>query len=108
MTLLPLIIEKATHYLNVLDDFANTGEEFPLDQSTTNVTFDVIGAVTMGEDMNAQEFASSGQDQLINMSKEMIKSMNSIEHLASVTASVEAAYADDKLQAPWWLTPVVI
>jgi cytochrome P450 len=107
MTLLPVIIEKATPYLNVLDDFSKTGEEFPLDQPTTNVTFDVIGAVTMGEDMNAQNFASSGQDQLINMFKEMIKSMHSTEHLVSVTTNVEAAYVDDKLQAPWWLAPRV-
>lgn len=107
MTLLPSIIEKAALYLNVLDNFANTGEEFPLDQPTTNVTFDIIGAVTMGEDMNAQDFASSNQDQLINMFKEMIQSMCFTEHLLSVTAKVEAAYVDDKLQAPWWLTPLI-
>lgn len=107
MTLLPLIIDKTIPYLNILDNLSSTEEEFPLDQSTTNATFDIIGAVTMGEDMNAQDFACSGQDRLINMFKEMIKSMHLIENLLSVIANVGAAYADDKLQAPWWLTPLV-
>lgn len=94
-------------YFAVLDGFSKTGEEFPLDQATTNLTFDVIGAVTMGENMNAQDFSSSGQDQLINMFKEMIKSMKSTEHSIAVTANLEVAYEDDKLQAPWWLAPLV-
>lgn len=107
MTLLPMIMEKATPFLAVLDDFANTGKEFPLDQPTTNVTFDIIGAVTMGEDMHAQDFDFSGQDQLINMFKAMIKSMHSTERLLLVTANIEVAFADEKLQPPWWLTPLV-
>ncbi|KAJ0109374.1 hypothetical protein J7T55_000299 [Diaporthe amygdali] len=90
ITLLPVIMEKTKPYLKAIDGFVSSGEDFPLDQLTTNLTFDVIGAVTMGEDMNAQEFASSGQDQLINMFKEMIKT-----------------YGDDKLHAPWWLAPRV-
>lgn len=72
-------MEKTKPYLKAIDGFVSTGEDFPLDQLTTNLTFDVIGAVTMGEDMNAQEFASSGQDQLINMFKEMIKSRCSVK-----------------------------
>lgn len=107
MTLLPLIVEKATPYLAVLDDFVKTGEEFPLDQPTTNVTFDIIGAVTMGEDMNAQDSAFSGQDELINLFKEMIKSMDSTQFLLSITANFEAAFSEEKLQPPWWLKPLV-
>ncbi|KAG8157057.1 hypothetical protein KVR01_013047 [Diaporthe batatas] len=107
ITLLPLIIEKAMPYFAVLDGFSRTGEEFSLDEATTNLTFDVIGAVTMGEDMNAQDFASSGRDQLINMFKEMIKSMESTNHLTPVTADINTAHQDDKLQPPWWMAPLV-
>lgn len=107
MTLLPLIVEKCIPYFAVLDGYSKTGEEFPFDQPTTNVTFDVIGAVTMGEDMNAQDYGSSGQDQLINMFKELIKSTRSTKHSTPVIANFEAAYEDDKLQPPWWLTPLV-
>lgn len=77
MTLLPVIVEKATPYLDILDGFVSTGKEFPFDLPTTNLTFDVIGAVTMGEDMNAQYLDPSHQGQLIVMLKEMLKSMYS-------------------------------
>uniref|UniRef100_A0A1Y1MQQ1 Cytochrome P450 n=1 Tax=Photinus pyralis TaxID=7054 RepID=A0A1Y1MQQ1_PHOPY len=88
MTLLPVILEKAQTYLEILDHFANTGESFSLDQHTTNLTFDIIGIVTMGEDVNAQQVDSAQQGELIKGYKELIKT-----------------YADDKLQLPWWLMP---
>lgn len=74
MTLLPVIAGKCETYLNILDGFVNTGKSFPFDQLTTNLTFDIIGAVTMGEDMNAQHLDPADQGQLIVMIKEMIKS----------------------------------
>ncbi|RYO85915.1 hypothetical protein DL762_004994 [Monosporascus cannonballus] len=78
MTLLPVIVEKSRPYLDLLDQLVQTGEAVPLDQLTTNLTFDIIGAVTMGEDMSAQHLDPSCQ-----------------------------AYADDKLQGPWWMMPRV-
>ncbi|KID95371.1 Cytochrome P450, partial [Metarhizium majus ARSEF 297] len=88
MTLLPVILEKAQTYLEILDHFAKTGESFSLDQHTTNLTFDIIGIVTMGEDVNAQQVDSTQQGELIKSYKQLIKT-----------------YADDKLQLPWWLMP---
>ncbi|KAH0592277.1 hypothetical protein MHUMG1_10023 [Metarhizium humberi] len=88
MTLLPVILEKAQTYLEILDHFAKTGESFSLDQHTTNLTFDIIGIVTMGEDVNAQQVDSTQQGGLIKSYKQLIKT-----------------YADDKLQLPWWLMP---
>ncbi|KAI1095024.1 cytochrome P450 [Rostrohypoxylon terebratum] len=90
MTLLPVIIEKATPYLQILDEFARAGTVFQLDQPTTNLTFDIIGAVAMDEDMGAQHLDPAHQGELICMFKELIKT-----------------YADDKLQLPWWLMPRV-
>ncbi|KAK6214427.1 hypothetical protein LQW54_004334 [Pestalotiopsis sp. IQ-011] len=90
MTLLPVIVEKATQYLEIIDLFARTGKAFSLDQVTTNVTFDIIGAVTMDEDMRAQSLDPAHQGELICMFKELIKT-----------------YLDDKLQLPWWLMPRV-
>lgn len=74
MTLLPVIIEKATVYLDIIDHLVTTGKAFPLDQYTTNLTFDIIGAVTMGEDVKAQNTNPSLQGELIKMFKELIKS----------------------------------
>lgn len=78
MTLLPVIVDKATPYLDILDGFVSTGNEFSFDLLTTNLTFDVIGAVTMGEDMSAQHLDPSHQGQLIVMLKELIKSTYSL------------------------------
>ncbi|KAK7748673.1 hypothetical protein SLS53_000694 [Cytospora paraplurivora] len=54
LTLLPVILDKTQIFLNRLDHYANTGEEFLLDELCVTLTFDVIGAVTMGKDFNAQ------------------------------------------------------
>lgn len=74
MTLLPIIIEKCERYLTILDHHVRSGEPFPLDQPTTNLTFDIIGAVTMGEDMNAQHVNPIHQGPLIIMVKQLVKS----------------------------------
>ncbi|KAI1447778.1 cytochrome P450 [Annulohypoxylon stygium] len=88
MTLLPVIIEKAMPYLQILDEFARVGNVFQFDQPTTNLTFDIIGAVAMDEDMDAQYLDPAHQGELIRIFKELIQT-----------------YADDKLQLPWWLMP---
>ncbi|KAF3769409.1 cytochrome P450 [Cryphonectria parasitica EP155] len=88
MSLLPVIVAKCKRYIEILDHYARSGAPFPLDQPTTNLTFDIIGAVTMGEDMNAQHLDTTLQGQLIIMVKKLLKT-----------------YADDKLQLPWWLAP---
>ncbi|KAI1455996.1 cytochrome P450 [Annulohypoxylon moriforme] len=90
MTLLPVIIEKATPYMQILDKLAHDGATFQFDQLTTNLTFDIIGAVTMDEDMGAQHLDPTCQGELILMFKELIRT-----------------YADDKLQLPWWVMPRV-
>lgn len=74
MTLLPVILDKAEKYLKILNHFASTGEAFSLDHHTTNLTFDIIGAVSMGEDVNAQHLDPNQQSHLIRMFKELIKS----------------------------------
>ncbi|KUI65559.1 hypothetical protein VM1G_01238 [Cytospora mali] len=78
MTVLPVIIEKTRPYLEVIDGFVSTGEELALDQPTTNLTFDVTGAVTMGEDMSAQNLDACRQGQLTVMVKELIKNVESL------------------------------
>ncbi|CAN8102244.1 unnamed protein product [Discula destructiva] len=54
LTTLPIIVEKIKYLLGHLDRFAATGSEFSLDQLLTALTFDIIGAVTMGQDLKAQ------------------------------------------------------
>ncbi|KAF9894706.1 hypothetical protein FE257_006596 [Aspergillus nanangensis] len=59
MSLLPCVLGKAWPFLRNLDHFASSGEEFRLDEVCINLTFDIIGAVTMDVDLHAQ----LGQDQ---------------------------------------------
>lgn len=53
-TILPVILDKTQIFLDRLDHYATTGEEFPLDELCVTLTFDVIGAVTMDQNFNAQ------------------------------------------------------
>ncbi|KAI1122174.1 cytochrome P450 [Nemania abortiva] len=88
--LLPMIIAATEPYLDILDTFARTGEVFSFDLHTTTLTFDVIGAVAMGEDLQSQHIDQALQGDMIRMFKEMI-----------------LTYGDDKLHLPWWLNPWV-
>ncbi|KAI0399829.1 cytochrome P450 [Xylaria palmicola] len=90
ISLLPVILAKTMRYLDILDTFALTGQAFSLDRHTTNLTFDIIGAVAMDEDMKAQNIDQASQGELIRMFKDMI-----------------TTYANDKLHLPWWLHPRV-
>ncbi|ROW01200.1 hypothetical protein VSDG_02719 [Cytospora chrysosperma] len=54
LTLLPIILDKTEIFLGRLDGYAQTGAEFLLDELCVNLTFDVIGAVTMDCNFNAQ------------------------------------------------------
>lgn len=54
LTTLPIILDKTRYFLGHLDRLAGTGETFSLDELCTNLTFDIIGAVTMGQDLGAQ------------------------------------------------------
>ncbi|RAH63904.1 cytochrome P450 [Aspergillus aculeatinus CBS 121060] len=54
LTLLPCIIDKARIFIQCLDEYARTGEEFSLEDRCTSLTLDIIGAATMDTDLDAQ------------------------------------------------------
>lgn len=54
LTLLSTILDKTEIFLGRLDGYAQNGESFHLDELCVTLTFDVIGAVTMDHDFNAQ------------------------------------------------------
>lgn len=43
MSLLPCILDKAWRFLENVDRYARSGEEFALDELCVNLTFDIIG-----------------------------------------------------------------
>ncbi|KAK2025836.1 cytochrome P450 52A11 [Colletotrichum zoysiae] len=73
MGLMPVILEKTQAFLAKLDTLANTGEIFELEPLFTNLTFDIIGAVTMDVDLGAQ-LPEELQGDFIRSYKELILS----------------------------------
>lgn len=43
MTLLPCILERSQRFIDIIDGFAKSGEEFRLAEPCANLTFDIIG-----------------------------------------------------------------
>ncbi|KAF6789409.1 cytochrome P450 52A11 [Colletotrichum sojae] len=54
MGLMPVILEKTQIFIRKLNTLALTGEDFELGPLCTDLTFDIIGAVTMDVDLGAQ------------------------------------------------------
>ncbi|KAH8895510.1 cytochrome P450 [Thozetella sp. PMI_491] len=88
MLFLPTILDKTWLFLEQLDSYARTGEAFSLEKLTINLTFDIIGAVVMEFDFNAQHAERARQGQFIQLYDELITS-----------------YPNDEGRVPWWLRP---
>jgi cytochrome P450 len=90
MTLLPYILDKTLVFAKRLDTQANSGQEFPLVDLAINLTFDIIGAVVMDVDLEAQAEDTSRQGELVRLYIDLFRT-----------------YWDDKADWPWWLIPQV-
>ncbi|KAK0742570.1 cytochrome P450 [Apiosordaria backusii] len=73
MTLLPCIIDKTEIFLGRLDKLCENGESFPLTDLIISLTFDIIGAVTMGIDFDAQHPNSSRQGEFIRAYDQLVQ-----------------------------------
>ncbi|KAH6847013.1 cytochrome P450 [Chaetomium sp. MPI-CAGE-AT-0009] len=89
MTLLPCILDKTDIFIEHLDRFARSGEEFPMLRHTINLTFDIIGAITMDVDFDAQQAESSGQGEFIRLYDQLLK-----------------MYGQEDSRFPWWMMPM--
>lgn len=77
-----------------------------MEDYTTNLTFDIIGAVTMGEDMNAQHVDASKGGSLIAATKELgLSKETPVQATQALLLTKDAAYANDRLLLPWYLIP---
>ncbi|KAK3291807.1 cytochrome P450 [Chaetomium fimeti] len=72
MTLLPCILDKTDIFMEHLDRYALSGDEFPMLRNTINLTFDIIGAVTMDVEFDAQRAESSGQGEFIKLYDQLL------------------------------------
>ncbi len=89
MGFLPIILDKTWLFLKYLDSYARTGDEFSLDRLTINLTFDIIGAVVMDTDFDAQHLERARQGKFIQLYNALITS-----------------YSNDDGRLPWWTKPL--
>ncbi|KAE8146525.1 cytochrome P450 [Aspergillus avenaceus] len=68
--LLPCVVDKVCHFVENLDRYARSGEEFALEDLCVSLTFDIIGAVTMDENLNAQR-PTSEQSELVQLYRQL-------------------------------------
>lgn len=54
VTLLPRILDKTKIFMDILDDIVRSGEVVQINKLTTYLTFDIIGAVVLDADLDAQ------------------------------------------------------
>lgn len=69
LSLLPCILDKTQYFIDHLDRLARSGDEFLFNELTTNLTFDIIGAVVLDVDLDAQR----GKSELVNAFQAMTK-----------------------------------
>ncbi|KAK0609597.1 cytochrome P450 [Bombardia bombarda] len=87
-SLLPCIVEKTRPFLRHLDAYARSGDEFCLDTLTIPLTFDIIGAVVMDADFDAQHLDKARQGEFIRLYR-----------------ALADTYSNDKTQFPSWFFP---
>ncbi|KAI9154939.1 putative alpha-L-fucosidase [Paramyrothecium foliicola] len=73
LQLMSCILEKANQFFQHLDHYSRSGESFSLTKLTTNLTFDIIGAVIMDVNLGAQVTDPSQQGKLIRPFKELVQ-----------------------------------
>ncbi|GIK05317.1 hypothetical protein Aspvir_009423 [Aspergillus viridinutans] len=73
LTLLPRVLNKTGPFFETLDRYARSGEEFSLAEICTSLTFDIIGAVTMDEDLGAQ-LPLDQQSEMVKLYRELVVS----------------------------------
>ncbi|KAI1385113.1 cytochrome P450 [Hypoxylon trugodes] len=89
LTFLPTMLDKTIIFTKHLDMLSSSQDKFSLVSLTTNLTFDIIGAVIMDVDLDAQHMDPSQRGELIRSFTELLR-----------------AYWDDKIHLPWWFKPL--
>ncbi|KAK1834898.1 putative sterigmatocystin biosynthesis P450 monooxygenase stcS [Podospora conica] len=88
LTLLPAILDKTDIFVERLDEYAASAETFGLLKPLINLTFDIIGAVVMDVDCNAQARSESDRSDLVKLFEALGQTYNATSG-----------------GTPWWFTP---
>jgi cytochrome P450 len=78
-TLLPAVLDKVVPFLGHLDRLSESGEVVVMGDYTTNVTFDIIGKVTMDMELRAQEPNRGDRHPVLNTYLDVIETYKVVE-----------------------------
>ncbi|KAI1820811.1 cytochrome P450 [Xylaria intraflava] len=87
VTLLPCILDRMVPFIDHLDNYARTQEEFSLVPLIVNLTFDIIGTIVMDTTLEAQHSDPSKQGELVRLFNELL-----------------GTYSNERVGLPWWFT----
>ncbi|KAF4460676.1 cytochrome P450 [Fusarium albosuccineum] len=87
VTLLPCILDKTEAFIQHLDNYALSGNEFSLLRILVNLTMDIMSVVIMDEEIGAQETREPQQSELVRVLRTLLSTYSGLHNL------------------PWWLTP---
>ncbi|KAL5332699.1 cytochrome P450 [Aspergillus crustosus] len=85
LALLPVIMDKVAIFVKQLDELATSGKEVPLVSLMMNLMYDILGAVLLDEDLDAQQLDPGRRGDFVRAYTDLLD-----------------AYWDDKLHLPWW------
>lgn len=88
MTMLPVILEKSSTFVERLEDFASSSQPVSLIHLTGNLTFDIISSVVMDKDFGAQK---TGQ----------------LSDFMTTYNELFETYTSEQMDLPWFFTPRV-
>ena len=86
ITMLPIILEKSSTFVERLEDFSSSGQTFSLTHLAGNLIFDIISSVVMDNDFGAQK---NGQP------SEFLRTYRELFH----------TYTSEQMDLPWYFTP---
>ncbi|KAL1634552.1 hypothetical protein SLS56_002245 [Neofusicoccum ribis] len=96
VTLLPRIVEKTNIFVSRLDELVRSGKPSALDELCVNLTFDIIGAVVMDVDLNAQ-LSITEQSALVRYYRQLIQSYTDTSGLVGVPGNPLMKWRRNKL-----------
>lgn len=86
ITMLPVILEKSSTFVERLEDFGSSGQTFSLTHVAGNLIFEIISSVVMDKDFGAQ---TKGQP------TEFMRTYRELFH----------TYTSEQMDLPWFFTP---
>lgn len=97
-TMIPNVVAKTDTFLAHLNRLAHTGDDFSLSRLLVLLTFDIIGAVILDEDLGAQH--------LDDVSKHGTTTSNDNSRFSRLFLDLIATYHTANEEQPRWMTPL--